>query len=159
MQYRCAFLRRIRSVVAALVIVTAMACKPAETSKDFNVRGTAPRGDDMRYLGSDNPLISSPVSAADVARSPKFVVVRITQVQNPRRVPLSFTVSFRPARGEKFTLGTFSLYPADRPGRFIVATQGKVEPSGEILVELTTSVTENVSQVRVGVAEITLGSE
>src|SRR5215204_4679456 len=136
MRYRCAFLRRTRPIVAVLMIMTALACQQPATSNDFNASPTTRRGVEMRYLESDNPLISSPVSAADVERTPKFVVVRITQVENPQRVPLSFTVGFRPARGDKIALGTFSLYPANQPGRFIVATQGKVEPSGEITVEL-----------------------
>ena len=113
----------------------------------------------MRYLEPGSVSIASPVSAADLKPPPKFVIVRITQVENPKQVPLRFTVSFRPVRGEETALGTFSLYPADRPGRFIVATQDKVEPGGEIIVELNNAGLQSMKQVRVGVAALALGSQ
>jgi hypothetical protein len=66
----------------------------------------------------------------------KFVQIAVTQVNNPQRIPLSFDVHFRPAQGEKIYLGSFSLYPPDNPGKFIIATQGKLENGGTVSVTL-----------------------
>jgi hypothetical protein len=33
-------------------------------------------------------------------------------------------------------LGSFSLYPADNPGKFIVPTQGKVKDDGAIVLSM-----------------------
>lgn len=112
----------------------------------------------MRYLGPDRPSLATPVAAADLEDDPQFVIVEIAEVENPRRVPLAFTVTFRPARGPGVTLGTFSLYPPDNPGRFIVATQGKVHPGGQISVALDDAAPETMKDVRVGIAGLSLGA-
>lgn len=57
-------------------------------------------------------------------------------MSNPQRIPLSFDIHFRPAQGAKNYLGSFSLYPADNPGKFIVATQGKLRTGGTVSVTL-----------------------
>ncbi|MGH9929109.1 MAG: hypothetical protein ACREA9_07770, partial [Pyrinomonadaceae bacterium] len=56
---------------------------------------------------------------------------------------------------EKLYLGSFGLYPSDNPGKFIVATQGKLKNEGAIV--LTLVVPEKVDArdpVRVGVKKI-----
>lgn len=161
MRYRCGPTARwIRLVAAPLVIIMALACSPAATSNEISADPARLGGGEMRYLEPGSASIASPVSAADLKRRPKFVIVRITHVENPEQVPLRFTVIFRRVRGEEETeLGTFSLYPADRPGRFIVATQGKVEPGGEIIVELNNANMQTMKQVRIGVAALALGSQ
>lgn len=111
----------------------------------------------MRYLEPTDPVLAVPVSTAD-AKEAKFVVTQIARVENPRRVPLQFRVSFKPSTGAEVVLGTFSLYPADRPGRFIVATQGKVRPGGQILLTIDAE-DEELRDVRVGVAALALGPE
>ena len=75
---------------------------------------------------------------ADVAspRTQSFVWIEVTQVRNPQRIPLSFEVGFQPGQGEKIRLGSFSLYPPDHPGRFIVATGGKLQAGGTVSVTL-----------------------
>jgi hypothetical protein len=77
-----------------------------------------------------DPEIASPQAV-------KFVQFEVTDVTNPRRIPLAFTVYYRSQRGEESFLGTFSLFPPDNPGKFIVATQGKLETGGTIVVSLT----------------------
>ena len=111
----------------------------------------------MRILDPKNPVLSTPVSAADLRGRPRFVVVEIAHVENPKMMPLNFTVGFRPASGADVTLGTFSLYPANNPGRFIVATQGKVYAGGQIFLTFFDR-NGDLSGVRVGVASLTLGS-
>ena len=66
----------------------------------------------------------------------KFVQVQINQVDNPNLVRLSFVVHFEPDDGDSVTLGSFALFPPDNPGSFIVATQGKVNSDGRIIVSI-----------------------
>jgi hypothetical protein len=66
----------------------------------------------------------------------RFVEIEVERVLNPQRVPLSFDVHYLPRAGERVLLGTFSLFPPDRPGSFIVATSDKVSESGELEVSL-----------------------
>src|SRR6202171_6585847 len=60
------------------------------------------------------------------APSQKFVQIEVTAVDNPGRLPVSFSVHFQPVQGERTYLGSFSLYPPDNPGKFIVATRGQL---------------------------------
>ena len=66
----------------------------------------------------------------------KFVHVEVAEVFNPRKIPISFSVHYQSPGGEKYLLGTFSLFPPDNPGRFIVATRGKLRRGGMIIVSL-----------------------
>ena len=66
----------------------------------------------------------------------KFVQIEVAEVFNPLKIPLSFSVHYQPAHGEKSLLGTFSLFPPDNPGTFIVATRGKLRSGGMIIVSL-----------------------
>ena len=77
-----------------------------------------------------DPVIASPQAV-------KFLQFEVADVNNPGKVPLAFTVHYRPVRGEQSLLGIFSLFPPDNPGRFIIATQGKLEMGGTIVVALT----------------------
>ena len=112
----------------------------------------------MSYLGPATPSLAMPVSPADLEGGPKFVKVAVAAVENPRRVSVAFTVSFRPVSGADIVLGTFSLYPADNPGQFLVATQDKVRPGGGIVVELNDAASDEMKDVRVGVSGLGLGS-
>jgi len=78
-------------------------------------------------------IIGSEVTAP---QTKKFVQIEVTEVINPRKIPLAFAVHFQPAQGEKFLLGTFSLFPPDNPGKFIVATRGKLRTGGSVVVSL-----------------------
>ena len=64
------------------------------------------------------------------------VQVEVKHVVNPSLHPLSFDVFFQPAGRDKFMLGTFSLYPANNPGKFIVPAQGKVKGDGSLILSL-----------------------
>jgi len=66
----------------------------------------------------------------------KFVQIEVSRVTNPERVALSFNVHFRPAGGKELFLGSFSLYPPDNPGTFIVATRGMLKTGGTVSVTL-----------------------
>lgn len=70
------------------------------------------------------------------AQAMKFVRIEIDKVVNPAKLPLSFNVHYQPAQGDKILLGTFSLFPPDNPGIFIVATNGNLQNGGVVIVTL-----------------------
>lgn len=72
-------------------------------------------------------------------RSPekyKFVEIEVASVENPKLYAISFEVHHTGSNNEKNFLGTFSLFPADNPGRFIVPTQGKLSAGGRLILSL-----------------------
>jgi hypothetical protein len=74
---------------------------------------------------------------------------------NPKKYALTFEVHYQPNPSEKVYLGSFSLYPSDNPGKFIVATQGKVKNQGVIVLTMVTpDKVETGDQVKVGVRKI-----
>lgn len=68
----------------------------------------------------------------------QFVQVEVVKVHNPQNYPLIFYVYYQYPNHEKILLNSFSLYPANNPGKFIVATHGKLDKEGSIIVSLTT---------------------
>lgn len=102
-------------------------------------------------LSLANPTAQQEIGA-DVRHpeSQKFVEIEVTQVNNPQRLPLSFEVQFQPARGEKVRLGTFSLFPPDNPGKFLVATKTQLRAGGTLSVTLVPlRRTDDEEQIRV----------
>jgi hypothetical protein len=144
------------AVVAGLAL--AAACQPAATDDRNRSEATISSTNEIRVIDRKNPVLTAPVPSAPESARRKFVVVQIAKVENPREVPLTFAVSFRPAAGHEQTLGTFSLYPADHPGRFLVATQGKVAPGGAIALRIEGEAAE-ADDIRVSVGTITLAEE
>jgi len=69
----------------------------------------------------------------------RFVQVEVLKVTNPQQRPAQFEVRYQPNDGEKILLGSFSLYPPDNPGKFIVPTQGKVKTEGALILSLVKS--------------------
>jgi hypothetical protein len=66
----------------------------------------------------------------------KFVQVEISRITNPKRYAIQFKLYYLPTGGEKVYLGSFSPYPADNPGKFIVATQDKVGDRGSLMLSM-----------------------
>lgn len=75
------------------------------------------------------PELADPASA-------KFVEIDIADVVNPKRIRLTFEVHYQPGNGEKLLLGSFALYPPDNPGKFIVATRGRLRSGGAIVLSM-----------------------
>lgn len=105
----------------------------------FNARG----GEDSTPLAHRHELnlttrsVVWPIEAEPLAlQKKKFVQIEIAEVLNPGKIPLSFTVHSQSPEGETSLLGTFSLFPPNNPGRFIIATQGKLQTGGAIIVDL-----------------------
>ncbi len=88
-------------------------------------------------LDLNKPSIVQPIDANQKApEAAKFVKVEVVGVTNPRQLPISFQVHYQTQTNEKLYLGSFGLYPSDRPGKFIVATQGKLKNEGAIVLTL-----------------------
>lgn len=90
----------------------------------------------LSYLDARNPTLVQSIEAADKAKDSRFVQVEVVQVQNPKRYAATFRVDYQTKGNEKIFLGTFSLFPSDGPGKFIVPTQGKVSNEGAIVLSL-----------------------
>lgn len=66
----------------------------------------------------------------------KLVQIEIVALHNPERKRVSFEVHYEPDDGERVLLGTFGLYPPDNPGKFLVATRGRLRREGAIVVSM-----------------------
>jgi len=94
-------------------------------------------GDEILYhLDLGNPTVSQPIGSASEAEGAKFVQVEVVRVLNPKKHAVSFQVHYQPRDGARTYLGSFSLFPADNTGKFIVPTQGKVKNEGAIVLSL-----------------------
>jgi hypothetical protein len=103
------------------------------------------------------PGTSGGVPEASGDPSARFVRVDIAEVLNPEVRGLVFDVAYRPDQGPEINLGSFSLYPSDRPGRFIVPTQSHVKAGGSIVVTMTVLDAAKVDQrLRVCVRSVAL---
>ena len=122
---------------AVLFAVVFCNCTATTSSSTLNQNQSKSKTDDTRSLDLDKPEIEQGVKLveADVANA-KFVEVDVVEVNNPRNLPARFEVYFQPLEGEKIMLGSFSLYPPNNPGQFIVPTQGKVKGKGKLILSL-----------------------
>lgn len=68
-------------------------------------------------------------------RQSKFLKIEVVEVYNPKLHPISVDVSHVENDKQGF-LGSFSLYPPDNAGYFLIATQGKLSSKGKILISL-----------------------
>ena len=113
----------------------------------------------MSHLTLTSRSVTQPVEPNEVSGA-RFVQVEVTEVENRKTLPLSFEVRYQAKDKTRIYLGSFALYPADNPGKFIVATQGKVKGDGAIV--LTMVISEKVDAedvVRVAIKKIRLVRE
>jgi len=96
------------------------------------------KADSVLYLDLRTPTVTQEIAAADnLNPACKFVQVEISKITNPKRYAIQFKLYYLPTNEEKVYLGSFSPYPADHPGKFIVATQGKVKNEGSLMLSMT----------------------
>jgi hypothetical protein len=145
-----------RSLALIAAGTATLACQQAPNGNGNAAAIERVRANAMQYIDLRNPSVTTPVKADTSATAARFVVVEIASVANPRSLPLTFDVAFR-SDGRELALGSFSLYPPNNPGRFIVATQGKVRPGGEIVVTLDREGLQDIGDIRVGVRAVYLG--
>ncbi|HXI23509.1 MAG TPA: hypothetical protein VNG71_06515 [Pyrinomonadaceae bacterium] len=99
-------------------------------------KSTAENNGTLYHLDAKKPALVQPIEAADRAQDSKFVQVEVVEVKNPKNLAATFKVEYQGKDQEKVFLGTFSLYPSDNPGKFIVATQGKLRNEGAVVLTL-----------------------
>lgn len=123
----------------------------------------AERGGSFR-LNLTNRSVTRPIgSAFGDPDSAKFVEIDVAEVSNPKKIRLAFEVLYgagKEGKVEKRLLGTFGLYPPDRPGKFLVATRGGLRRGGAIVLSM--QVLDEVKpedRVEVTVSRISLRKE
>ena len=80
-------------------------------------------------LTQENAIGSFPVPPHVLTDSPEVLEVVITKVANPARTPVSIFVFLSDskkgeAENKSNSLGSFSLYPPDQPGKFLLDAKG-----------------------------------
>jgi len=115
-------------------------CCNGETPKQHPVDTAVKAMDTLYTLDQHKTEVAQALSPAMLAgHKYRFVQVEVIKVTNPQKHPLLFNVYYQSPGKAKVLLGTFSLYPADNPGKFIVATQGKVTGEGSIILSMTST--------------------
>jgi hypothetical protein len=97
---------------------------------------TAENNGSLYHLDAQKPTLVQAIEAGDRAQDSKFVQVEVVEVKNPKNLAATFKVEYQTKDQEKVFLGSFSLYPSDNPGRFIVPTQGKLRNEGAVVLTL-----------------------
>lgn len=146
-----------RGACLLLVLCVAANCGPLGEQATTGSRSTTANNGMAYYLDSKTSSVTQPLDASmkDVEQS-KFVQVEIATVQNPRKQALLFEVHYQPTGNPKILLGSFSLYPLDNPGTFIVPTQGKLKNQGALLLSMTFVDKDDKESVRIGVKKLQL---
>lgn len=134
----------------------------ANTAKSTrNDNESAVRDDKLYYLDLKKPTIVQPIERkSESVESCKFVQVEVAEVVNPKKHPVAFQVYYQTSSNERVFLGSFGLYPSDNPGKFIVATQGKLKSEGAIVLSL--EIPDNLDAadtLKVGVKKLRLVNE
>jgi hypothetical protein len=114
--------------------------------------GDTPFNNPMSYtLDTHNPVAIQFISQRELGgKSFKFIKIEVMEVVNPNKIPVSFSMHYHQKYQENIFLGTFSLFPPDNPGSFIIATSGKLQNEGCIsltLVPLESITSEQQIQV------------
>jgi hypothetical protein len=106
------------------------AIRPAETG----------HGDGTPYhLDPRHPSVRQAIEPRDpLPQGSKFVQIEVAKVTNPQRHPLKFEVRYQSGDNPSTFLGSFSLYPSDHPGTFIVPTLGRLKDEGALVLSLVT---------------------
>lgn len=117
-----------------MVLCTSCDCGPVELVNHSGSNNVIESDDTLYYLDLRKPSVTQPLETRIGGPAYKFVQVEVTEVLNPKKYPLTFEVRYQSKDNVKTYLGSFSLYPADNPGKFIVATQGKVKDEGAIIL-------------------------
>ena len=65
----------------------------------------------------------------------EFIKIQVVDVTNPKLHSIAVEV-FHLENGTENILGSFALYPSDNIGNFLIATQGKLNPGGTVLLKL-----------------------
>lgn len=125
-----------------LIAVAFSSCRAANSPYNFSRPGgdaqKQEKADSLLYLDLRNPTLTQKIAPADKLNAAcKFIQIEISKIDNPKQYAVQFKLYYVPINEEKVYLGSFSTYPADNPGKFIVATQGKVKDEGSLMLSMT----------------------
>lgn len=109
----------------SLPFVGASCGSPSVQSTQHETRPVSTAKDALT-LTTEHPTGSFKLEPELLSRSPEVLQISVTKVTNPAASPVDIFVyvasaseTNKPA-AEKVLVGTFSLYPADRPGKFML---------------------------------------
>lgn len=105
-------------------------------NSEANKRNSVSNDEKLYYLDLNSLSVVQRVNRDDNAAGNRFVQVEVVKVVNPKKLPVAFQVYYQTTTNEKLYLGSFGLFPSDNPGKFIVATQGKLKNEGAIVLTL-----------------------
>jgi hypothetical protein len=124
-----------------LILATSCGTKTARVADSGSTtapsRAAVEPQDRLFYLDLNAPTLVQPIETDPaIVRDSKFARIEVVSALNAKKYPVTVQVDYAPPNGARVHLGSFSLFPADRPGKFIVPTQGKVRDGGAIVLSL-----------------------
>ena len=123
-------------LIFGLIVLLCVSCEGRVPEPAKNSALNPPEAATLFFLDAQHPTLVQAIRPSDRAADYKFVEVEVIEVQNPKGHAATFKVEYQTKAGAKVFLGSFSLYPSDHPGKFIVATQAKVGNDGAIVLSL-----------------------
>jgi hypothetical protein len=148
-----------------LIAVASSSCRAANSSYSPSRPGddaqTQEKADSLLHLDLRTPTVTQKIGPQDkLAAGCKFVQVEISRITNPKRYAIQFKLYYLPTNDEKVYLGSFSPFPADNPGKFIVATQGKVRDQGSLILSMVLiDKPEPADEIQVALKKMTCHAE
>ena len=127
------------SVFICLTAISLTSCSGQTlnlVNSEANKRNTVSNDEKLYYLDLNSLSVVQPLSRHENAEGNRFVQVEVVKVVNPKKLPVAFKVYYQTMTNEQVYLGSFGLFPSDNPGKFIVATQGKLKNEGAIVLTL-----------------------
>jgi hypothetical protein len=137
-----------------------VSCKSRIYNRDIQIISCGTNIDTVLYLTSKKNTLSVNVSREESNKAHRYVKIKISQVTNPEMQYLAFDVFFRTDQKKKILLGSFSLFPANNPGEFVVATRGIIIGEGQLLISMTNPDGKPLSDlVKVAVNQVNLTNQ
>ena len=107
----------------SLPFVGASCGSPNVQSTQQNETRPVSTAKDVVTLTTERPTASFKLEPGLLNRAPEVLQVSVTKVTNPAASAVDifvYVASANEPESEKVLVGTFSLYPADRPGKFML---------------------------------------
>lgn len=120
------------------VLLLFAACNAANVTVAVNeANGDSGISQERYRLDTKNRVLTQQLDETTLERTAHDLVeVEVLEVVNPEKGAVGFEVSYETGKERKF-IGTFALYPSDKPGKFILRTSGKLEQPGKLILTLT----------------------
>ncbi|MFN0139447.1 MAG: hypothetical protein ACKVQW_05095 [Pyrinomonadaceae bacterium] len=135
------FILKTTGFACVLLCMAFFDCSRGPQKNTGNAAANVPaKNEKVYYLDAKNRTHSEPVEGGiSEPEKYKFVEVEVVKAINPNLHAIAFEVHYETADRKKIFLGTFSLFPSDNPGKFIVPTQGKLKAEGNLILSLILS--------------------